>query len=67
MHSLRQEQMKKQFDTEMSNQREAAERGGLDLQRKQSGEVRQQPRNLKVGIIKNRSNFLKTCCHINAH
>lgn len=61
LHTLRQQQMQKQFETELANQKEAADRGGLDLQRKQTGEVRQQPRNIKVRVYFTMSFMLVTC------
>ena len=48
IHRLRDEQMRKQHQTELSNQREYTARAERELKRKHAMEVKQQPKSLKV-------------------
>ena len=49
IHHLRDEQMRKQHHTELANQKEYTARAERELKNKHGLEVKQQPKNLKVG------------------
>ena len=57
IHRLRDEQMRKQHGTELTNQREYNNRSERDMKRKHATEVKQQPKSLKVCINKNPFKF----------
>lgn len=48
VHTLRQEQVKSQHDTELANQEEYMRRSERELRKKHALELKQQPKSLKV-------------------
>ena len=50
VHRLRDDQMRRQHQTELTNQKEYTVRAERELKRKHSMEVKQQPKSLKVGL-----------------
>ena len=48
IHKMRDDQMKKQHQTELTNQKEYTTRMEREMKRKHSMEVKQQPKSLKV-------------------
>lgn len=48
VHNLREDQIAKQHQTELQNQRDYTERAKKELLRKHAAEVKQQPKSLKV-------------------
>ena len=51
IHRLRDDQMRKQHQTELTNQKEYTLRAERELKRKHTLEVKQQPKSLRVGFI----------------
>lgn len=49
VHNLREDQIKKQHDTELHNQNDYMDRVEKELLRKHAVELKQQPKSLKVG------------------
>ena len=53
LQKLREEHMKKQHQTELTNQTEYSTRAEQELRKKHASEVKQQPRSLRVKMIFN--------------
>ena len=51
IHKLRDSQLSKQFQTELTNQREYTSREERTLKQRHLSQIRQQPKSLKVSII----------------
>lgn len=65
VHQLREEQVQRQHDTELSNQHEYMERAERELRKKHALQLKQQPKSLKVIIAIFSSILLKYwCCRI---
>lgn len=62
VHQLREEQVQRQHDTELHNQREYMQRAQRELRKKHALQLKQQPKSLKVIFISFRiryfANFL---------
>lgn len=52
VHNLREDQIVKQHETELQNQTDYMERAEKDLMRKHAMELKQQPKSLKVPIVR---------------
>ncbi|XP_068152575.1 LOW QUALITY PROTEIN: serine/threonine-protein kinase Tao [Drosophila tropicalis] len=61
VHQLREEQINKQHDTELHNQKDYMDRLKKDLLRKHALELRQQPKSLKQKELQIRKQFRETC------
>ncbi|TMW51704.1 hypothetical protein DOY81_003196 [Sarcophaga bullata] len=61
VHQLREEQINKQHDTELQNQKDYMERVKKDLLRKHALEIRQHPKSLKQKELQIRKQFRETC------
>ena len=62
IHRLRDDQMRKQHQTELTNQKEYTLRAERELKRKHTLEVKQQPKSLRVGFILHQFEFLIFNC-----
>ena len=61
IHQLRDEQVRKQHQTELSNQQEYNARRENELRKKHASEVKQQPKSLKQKEMQIRRQFRETC------
>lgn len=61
VHNLREEQINKQHDTELQNQKDYMERVRKELVRKHALEIRQHPKSLKQKELQIRKQFRETC------
>ncbi|XP_037950838.1 serine/threonine-protein kinase Tao isoform X2 [Teleopsis dalmanni] len=61
VHQLREEQINKQHDTELQNQKDYMERVKKELLRKHALEIRQHPKSLKQKELQIRKQFRETC------
>lgn len=61
IHQLREEQIRKQHNTELSNQNEYITKRLNDLHKKHALEVKQQPKSLKQKELQIRKQFRETC------
>ncbi|XP_017145959.1 serine/threonine-protein kinase Tao isoform X1 [Drosophila miranda] len=61
VHQLREEQINKQHDTELHNQKDYMDRIKKELLRKHALELRQQPKSLKQKELQIRKQFRETC------
>ena len=61
VHQLREEQVRKLYDTELQNQYEYMKRAESDLKKKHALELKQQPKSLKQKEIQIRKQFRDTC------
>ncbi|XP_034103636.1 serine/threonine-protein kinase Tao isoform X3 [Drosophila sulfurigaster albostrigata] len=61
VHQLREEQINKQHDTELHNQKDYMDRIKKELVRKHALELRQQPKSLKQKELQIRKQFRETC------
>lgn len=61
VHQLRDEQIRKQHQTELSNQHEYNTRRETDLRKKHALELKQQPKSLKQKELQIRRQFRETC------
>lgn len=52
VHGLRADQVTRQHDTELHHQNDYSTRAHTDLRKKHAMELRQQPKSLKVSVIK---------------
>jgi thousand and one amino acid protein kinase len=52
VHQLREEQVQRQHDTELSNQHEYMQRAERELRKKHALQLKQQPKSLKVCIVR---------------
>uniref|UniRef100_T1J5D9 Large ribosomal subunit protein P2 n=1 Tax=Strigamia maritima TaxID=126957 RepID=T1J5D9_STRMM len=61
VHQLREEQIRKQHQTELANQQEYTQRAERELNKKHALEVKQQPKSLKQKELQIRKQFRDTC------
>lgn len=61
VHQLREEQIRKQHQTELANQQEYTTRAERELRKKHALEVKQQPKSLKQKELQIRKQFRDTC------
>ncbi|GAB6030346.1 hypothetical protein CHUAL_006011 [Chamberlinius hualienensis] len=61
VHQLRDEQIRKQHQTELTNQQEYTQRAERELRKKHALEVKQQPKSLKQKELQIRKQFRDTC------
>lgn len=61
VHNLREDQINKQHDTELQNQKDYMERVKKELLRKHALEIRQHPKSLKQKELQIRKQFRETC------
>ena len=61
VHQLRDDQIRKQHSTELSNQMEYNERREVELKKKHALELKQQPKSLKQKELQIRRQFRETC------
>ncbi len=61
IHTLREEQIRKQHNTELSNQNEYIAKQLSELHKKHALEVKQQPKSLKAKEVQIRKQFRETC------
>lgn len=61
VHQLREEQIRKQHQTELTNQQEYTQRAERELRKKHALEVKQQPKSLKQKELQIRKQFRDTC------
>ncbi|KAK7605013.1 hypothetical protein V9T40_006199 [Parthenolecanium corni] len=61
VHQLREEQVQRQHDTELSNQHEYMQRAERELRKKHALQLKQQPKSLKQKEMQIRKQFRETC------